>query len=250
MTMTSIVGILCKDGVVIGADSSATFANGQFRTIEQPMEKIEIIGNHVIVVGTGQVGLGQRFCEIVRKAWNEKAFSSSPVDVGKFLSGTAINDFVQTSAPKGQYGAFVAFPSNHRPQLCEFAVPDFQPELRTENIWYGSMGSAQPITDPFLGLIREVFWSNGMPSLQDGVFATTWTLDYAVKVNPGGVNGPVRIAVLELIKGQSEARIISDDELGEHRQNIEEAKKALRDFKLAHQPDKQNAIPSLPEARL
>ena len=41
--MTSVVGILCKDGVVVGTDSSATFDNGQIRTIEQPFEKIEIM---------------------------------------------------------------------------------------------------------------------------------------------------------------------------------------------------------------
>ena len=47
--MTVIIGVLCKNGVVIGADSSATFSIGTLRTIEQPFEqKIQVIDNHVV----------------------------------------------------------------------------------------------------------------------------------------------------------------------------------------------------------
>jgi 20S proteasome alpha/beta subunit len=44
--MTSLVAIRCKDGVVIGSDSSATFGDGSYvRTIEQTTDrKIEIVG--------------------------------------------------------------------------------------------------------------------------------------------------------------------------------------------------------------
>ena len=70
--MTAIVGLLCKNAVIIGADSSTTFAQGQVPTIEQPSEKIEVIGEKVIVAGTGQVGLGQRFSVIVNKAFKDK----------------------------------------------------------------------------------------------------------------------------------------------------------------------------------
>ena len=54
--MTILVGLLCKDGIVIGSDSSATFGTMQNRTIEQPTDKIEIIDGKVIIAGTGQVG--------------------------------------------------------------------------------------------------------------------------------------------------------------------------------------------------
>jgi len=248
--MTSIVGILCKDGVVIATDSSATFVTGQQPTVEQQFEKIDIVGDRVIVAGTGQIGLGQRFCAIVKKAWEDKVFSSSPIEISKKLTAATTQDFGQTGVKQGSYGALVAFPSEHRHHLCEFSVHDFQPELKTDKLWYVSMGSAQPITDTFLGFIREVFWNDGMPNLHDGIFAATWILDYAVKVNAGGVNAPVRISVLEDgKKGQSEARLLSDDELGEHRQNIDEAKHSLRDFKLKHQLKDQEVIPEIPETQ-
>ena len=60
--MTILIGILCQDGVVVGSDSSATFIAGQQPTIQQKCKKIEILsGSHIILAGTGDAGLGQRF---------------------------------------------------------------------------------------------------------------------------------------------------------------------------------------------
>ena len=75
--MTAVVGIRCKDGVVIGADSSATFGDGggPRGVIEQSTSrKIEIIGESVIVAGTGAVGHMQRFSPVIQGLWNQKAF--------------------------------------------------------------------------------------------------------------------------------------------------------------------------------
>lgn len=236
--MTAVVGVLCKNGVVIGTDSSATFVHGhQFRTIEQPTDKLHVIDDHIIAAGTGSIGIDQRFRAIVEKSWSERIFQKSPIEVAKHLSRTCIGDLAYTYIKPGQYGALVAFPFGDKPQLCEFQISDFQPELKTERLWYCSLGSAQPITDPFLGLIREVFWQKGPPGIPDGIFAVTWTLEHAVKVNPGGVNGPIRIAILERVdKGQLKARMLTEDELGQHRQNVDEVKEHLREFSKKHQP--------------
>jgi 20S proteasome alpha/beta subunit len=52
--MTAIVGILCRDGLVIGADSSTTFASSVGSPIiEQPTEKLSLISDCIIVAGTG-----------------------------------------------------------------------------------------------------------------------------------------------------------------------------------------------------
>lgn len=45
------------------------------------------------------------------------------------------------------------------------------------------------------------------------------------------MNAPVRIAVLEQTAGDYKARILSDDELLEHRANVEAAKDAMRNYK-------------------
>ena len=231
--MTALVGIYCKDGVVIGADSAATSsAAGGMRTIEQPVMKIEIVDERIIIAGTGQIGLGQRFCSRTRDMWRAKKFAAmDAMTTANTMAAAAISDFASTNATRGQYGALVAYPSRGDRNLVEFSIDDFQPEFKNSNLWYVSMGSGQTIIDPLLALMREVFWSDGPPSIQDAVFATTWMLDHAVAINPGGVNAPVRLAILEKSKDEWSARLLSDDELLEHRANIDAAKDALRNYK-------------------
>lgn len=221
--MTVLVGLLCKDGVVIGSDSAATFSAGQMRTIEQVTQKIDIVGDKVIVAGTGQIGLGQRFTDIVQRAWNEKKITRDAIQIAKLLSAQGIEDFTSTQAPR-EYGCLVAFPVSGKLHLCEFAISDFQPELKTARLWYVSMGSGQPICDPFLGLMRQAFWKAGPPNVQEGVFAVMWAIEHAIALNPGGVNGPVQIATLSLnSKGEPHARLLSEPDLAEHHSNVEGA---------------------------
>ncbi len=246
--MTSLVGVFCKDGVVIGSDSSATFSTGRYPTIEQPFEKIHIVGERVIVAGTGQIGLGQRFISNVQKAYEQKVFdSNSTIDISRILARDAVNDFYETKVEHNNYGALVAYPTGNKANLCEFSVVDFQPEIKNEKCWFVSMGSGQPITDPFLAFIHEVFWNDGVPTVNDAVFAVKWTLDHVIKYNPGGINGPVRIAVLESISGKQKARLLSDDDLLEHNENIEECKAALKSLRDKHK-NINDSVPTIPTA--
>ena len=244
--MTILIGVLCREGVVIGADSSATFgAAGGIRTIEQPCHKLEIVNKTIVVAGTGQVGLGQRFVERVKEAWEQKYFRDSPVDAARKLAELAIKDFISTKAPAGSYGALVAFPISDKLHLCEFQIADFQPELKVDPIWFCSMGSGQLIGDPFMALMREIFWEKGPPSLQDGIFAAVWALEHAVSVNAGGVNGPIEIAVLRREGGRTVASLLADDDLQEHREAIQEAKERLRDLRRNHRGDGAE-VPEVP----
>ncbi len=212
------------------------------------MKKIDIVENCIIVAGTGSVGLGQRFCDVIGCAWNADALKATSIDVSRALCQNAVKDFASTQAPTGSYGALVAFPTQHGAHLCEFAVDDFQPELMTERIWYSSMGSAKHITDTFLGFLRGVYWSEP-PNLLDGIFAAVWTLDLACEINPGGVHEPVAIAVLEPAgKEGYAARELEDEELAEARQHIDHVKHELNGFRRALQDPDQSEVPDLPRA--
>ena len=88
------------------------------------------------------------------------------------------------------------------------------------------MGSGQPITDPFLGMMRRVFFSSGQePTVREGLFLATWALMHTIDLNPGGINGPPQIAVLEQKSGI--ARLLDDAELEEHKNSYEAAEKHL-----------------------
>jgi hypothetical protein len=229
--MTAVVGVLCTDGVVIGTDSSATFmAGASFRTIEQPTEKLDLVADRIIIAGTGAIGLGQRFKRIVEQAWRDNRFKGDPVECGRMLAELAIKDFSSTGANKGSYGALLAFPFAKTLQLCEFGSSDFQPELKHPHprLWYTSMGSGQPITDPFMALLRQVLWDSSQPTVKQATFAVLWALEHAIECNPGGIDGPARIAVLQSIDAQPRASLVPQAELDEHKQAIESAKAGMR----------------------
>lgn len=225
--MTLIVGIRCTDGVVIGTDSAITFGSGQgFYTITQPLrQKIDIIDDRVIVAGTGQVGLGQRFVDIVKKHWTKKELrTDNIIDVGRILAKSAVEDFASTKVTQGSYEALVALPCEQEAELVGFS--NFQPEVKTKDYWYASMGSGQLVADPLLGFMRTAFWGNEPPNRQDGIFAATVVLKLGCEMAPEGVAEPIQMAVLSPDrdnKGKLFARRLEEGELDEHRGNVEDA---------------------------
>src|SRR5271165_1021084 len=153
--MTAIVGVLCRDGVLIGSDSASTSttASGQMgiRTIETPAKKITVIDDRIIVSGTGEAGLHQRFCHEVDKFQQQSNFSAMhPIEAATQLARNAIIQFGQTGIQLGQigYGALVAFHTQAGFNLCEFALNSFQPEFKSSDRWFAAMGSGQLLTDP------------------------------------------------------------------------------------------------------
>lgn len=232
--MTIIVGIRCIKDVVIGTDSAATLTSAQQPTIQKPLrQKIEIIQDQVIVAGTGEVGLGQRFADTVERSWKHPGFQQASVmDIGRSLSRDAIGDFSQTSAPQNAYGALVAVPCSNGPELIEFAVTNLQPEVKSKGNWYVSMGSGQNIADPLLEFLRTTFWSDELPSRQDGLFAATMVLQLTCSMAPSYVSEPIQIAILgPNEENQLSARRLSEDELLEHKQNVNDAMEHFKSYR-------------------
>lgn len=250
--MTILIGVLCNDGVVVGADSSATFSVGNLRTVEQKTSKVHIIEDKVISAGTGQVGLGQRFDYLVESYYAQQKvnFDKKPYqEIGRELCAITLNNFASTGVAKGQFGALLAFLSGGQFHLCEFSTQDFQPEFKTPDLWYVSMGSGQLIADPFLGLIRKVFWGDSQPSCKEGVFYVAWALAHTIDVNPGGIKDPIQIATLhQPLDGTAPiARRLNDDELKEHQENIRGVEQYLAKYKEMLQGKGGKKIPEMPK---
>ncbi|MCH9012600.1 MAG: hypothetical protein IIA68_06015 [Proteobacteria bacterium] len=227
---------------MIGADSSATLGDGAHtRTIEQPTErKIAIIGDKIIVAGTGSVGHSQRFVAIVNRLFTDKQFmNGSALATGKMLSQHGLKEFGETFVQVLDYTAFVAFEAEGQPVLCELPrgamtkdqPTAFQPEIKDlGDLWFTSAGSGQHITDSFLALFKEIFWKDGPPNVRGGIFTALWALRHACEVNPGGIKEPVRIAVLAREKGKFRARMLDKDEKAEHENMVTAATDHMRGF--------------------
>jgi 20S proteasome alpha/beta subunit len=232
--MTVLVGVLCTDGVVVGSDSSATFsAAPNLNTIEQPVQKTFIVGNDVIFATAGAGGLGQRLEFILqglRQAQDWRGAHHLPIALE--ISRRMLQNLQHTFQGPGQLGALVAFACQNAFHLCEFALTDFQPEMKTKDTWFVSMGSGQMITDPFFGLLRRTLFRNAQPTLHEGVLAAYWALDNAIQLNTGGINGPIQLAVLRRTTPEApfEARLLGADERTEHARAI----KSLEDYLAAY----------------
>ena len=242
--MTVVVGIICDDGVVVGADSSATFTAGEFRTIEQPTKKVFVIRNEIILAGTGAAGLIQRFENpVAGLAATPNFLKNGRFKITQQIAQAVINDFGTTQAPQRQLGAVLAFASIEGLQLCEFSVQDLQPEFKTPENWFVSLGSGQPITDPFLGMLRRVFFAKSRPKLSEAIFAVTWALQQAIELNPGGINAPMQVGVVakDTKTPRAIARILTDDELSEHANNVRGVEEYLARYRqIIAQPAKQD----------
>ena len=91
--------------------------------------------------------------------------------------------------------------------------------------------------------------NNSQPNVSLGLFLATWAVQHVIDTNPGGVAGPIKVAVFPKSgTGQAGARMLPDDEISEHHQAIEGAAKALRLWRDELQSGKaaENA-PGLPD---
>jgi 20S proteasome alpha/beta subunit len=246
--MTILLGVLCQDGVVVGSDSSATFAaTARLNTIEQSVRKLFLVGSDVIFASTGGGGLGQRLNYLLAQLREQSPdwLALHPLDIAMRLSQAMLRNMQFTFLQPGQLGALVAFPCQGGFHLCEFALADFQPEMKTPDTWFVSMGSGQMITDPFFGLLRRTLFCEAQPTLAEGALAASWALHNAIQLNTGGINGPMQLAVLRRLApdGPFEARLFGNDELTDHANAIQDIENYLADYR-----QKLTPLPTTPPA--
>jgi 20S proteasome alpha/beta subunit len=252
--VTAVVGIKSKDGIVIGADSAATFEAARgFPTIEQEIDKIFIIENAVIVAGTGEIGLQQRFCDIVRSAYKEKLFAKNYIEVGRSLSertvknflSTGVRDLLATREYPIPYKALLAYASSERFHLCEFTT-GFQPEWKDEKMNFASMGCGQNITDAFLGFMKRVFWGKTELSVIQATFIAVWTLKHAIDLNTGGIKAPIQLARLQKWPdGKYRPFMLSKEEIAEHEASADDGERYLSLYKKVQQGEGAAKIPDV-----
>jgi hypothetical protein len=223
--MTVLVGTLCWDGVVIGADSIATSTSGFHPTIQiRSDDKIVTVGDRVIIATTGAVGLSQRFHAIVEQCYADGAFRMPCIQCAKAISAATVQDFGSTGVPRTQgglgFGAMLAAPIADQPELIEFNHIDMQPERRTGRLHFVSMGSGQILADPFLAFVSRVLWRGSIPDVKIAALGVYWTLAHAIKYAPGGVGEPIRVAVLRKKADSWKATLLEEDQLQEQLQHI------------------------------
>ena len=242
--MTLIVGILCSDGVVVASDSAATFGAGGRPTIgQQIVRKVHRLNDHLLFSSTGAVGMAQLLADKVGTLWNNGTLSGSKCPtpesamdcigkeivnlVGPYLQTAKLQHEITGDASSSLCKSLVALPVGKVPCLFNFDY-NGAPERSTAELPFISMGSGQPIADPFLALLHRLLWKGAEPTVAEGRLAAVWTIEHVSQTNPGGVGGAVQLATLSLTSGKlPSVTIVSDKDVDEHRQKVTAAEHAL-----------------------
>lgn len=239
--MTVLVGVLCKDGVVIGADSAMTSAAGHMRTVQETgVIKIETHYGEIVSATTGAIGLSQRFRQELETMLQGKELHSykgkTPVRYATDLAQKTIENFKRTLSPLQQnpqhgfgFGALLAFVCEGKPHLVEFDALQFHPEVKgltsadgkQKTRPYVTMGSGQVMGDPFIAHVNRMLFGDSVPTLSEGRLLVAWTLQHVLAYNTGGVAGDMQMAVLEKLEGKWTAHNVDVGETGQQVKDIE-----------------------------
>lgn len=245
--MTVVVGFHCSDGVVIAADSMITPSLGNAAVGHHKGQKVFVPQGRQIFAFAGDQGVAMRALYVVEQ---------NPPDPGVLHPILHANHIWQTTSAlfaatgldltKANLNTLVAFESNNSHQCCCFGIGGlFQPMLLDSNNFFISLGSGKQFADPFLRFIVDTFCGAGQPTVADARFYVTWIVQHVIETNPGGVAGPIRMAVLSRnAQGQSEATEVPSDNVQEHLEAVEEAGQVLRDWRAGTLASPPTALPA------
>jgi len=223
--MTIVVSILCTDGVVVAADSMVTSVMGGTSLGHHKGRKIYTTED-TICAFAGDMGLGARFAAKAQCMFKGGIQASvGPLDRALKLSEKLTQKFQATCATgmgkSSTVDAALAFRHDGKARCSIFY--DLQPQILDEIRFYASLGTGALSTDSFLRFLTDVYCQNEPPSVNKARFLACWAVQHAIETAPGGVSGPIRMAVFEK-KSSSDtlkAEELSKKDVEEHQQNIE-----------------------------
>lgn len=217
--MTLVIGILCKDGVVVASDSEVTLSN---EIGGQRAKKIFLADSRTIFSGAGDVGMGQTFLEHFKTEIHRDQFFEG-VELPTKLKDKILSSLSSVGAPFREawrnsknfnegFDSIVAIPHNDTPYLFSITA-NYHACMATDDIPWFSAGKGSPAADAYLIFIRRLLWGGMRPSLAQGKFAATWTIEYVKQSISGGVGGPIQMAVLSGGGSTWKAKEISSAEI-------------------------------------
>jgi len=196
--------------------------------------KIHIFNDVIVMATTGPVGYAQRLYHHIDLAIKGNVFTNFTArEVTSNISSRIITDLQGSKAPSWpqeglRFGGLMAAAVKDGPLLAEFGTTDFQAELKTGKIFFGSMGSGQLLADPFLAFVCRVLWDSKMPTVDKGKFGVYWVLAHTIKLAPGKVGLPIHLVTLRQVNG---AWVAKEQDTQESAQYIKELEDYIGCFK-------------------
>jgi hypothetical protein len=231
--MTVVVAFLCSDGAVLASDSMITPTMGGISVGHHHGIKVYVLPGPQVFAFAGDQGQAARFKVLAETNYGHPSTAAHPLDYPLALAGVISTSFQATGIAPNTIGVntFLSFLHQGVCHCCVFEGA-MQPRLLDKDHYYMALGVGKLSADSFLRFLADIFCQSGQPTVREAVFFATWTVQHVIDVNPGGVAGPIRVAVFERDGANNfDARELSDIEIQEHQQAIESAGEALRDWR-------------------
>lgn len=230
--MTVAVGFYCHDGIVVGADSMLTPSMGGINVGHHKGCKVHLLNGHQLFAFAGDQGQAARFQIMADNSHTLPATTAHAIDFPLALTQSLIQQFNSTGIGNQiNVNTLLGFEYGGQHQLCVFEGI-IQPRLLDAAHYYVALGSGKLSADPFLRFLVDIFCIGGPPSVSEATFLTAWAIQHVIDTNPGGVDGPIRIAVMERdLHGALNTRILTDNEVDDQGQAVESARQSLRDWR-------------------
>jgi hypothetical protein len=242
--MTVVVTFLCTDGMVVAADSMLTPSMGNMPTGHHKGRKVHVLPCEQVFSFAGDLGQAARVRALAEV--NAPQQFPSPLQYGLAMSQTVFAQFTATGiANTMNVNAVLGFVHSGLVHCCLFQGA-MQPFMMDKDHFYAALGSGKLSGDPFLRFLVDTFChGNTQPNVREAIFLATWAVQHVIETNPGGVAGPIRLAVIEQALGGPNfvARELPDNEIGEHVDAARAAAQALRDWRDAIQGGRVEAPP-------
>lgn len=234
--MTVIIAFYCVDGVVVAADSMITatvgMGQGAVNVGHHHGVKVFSLPGPQVFAFAGDQGQAMRFKALADAHHAFPTTASTPLDYPLAVTQEIVKQFISTGIQNSvNLNVILAFLHGGLSYCCAFEGL-IQPRLLDSQHYYVALGSGKLSADPFLRFLDDIFCQGKQPNVREAIFLATWAVQHVIDVNPGGVAGPIRIAVFEKDQtGVFTARELPDTEMEEPKQAVESAGEALRDWR-------------------
>ena len=225
--MTIVVSFYCSDGIVIAADSMLTATMGTMPVSHRRGHKISLMPGPLVFSFAGDHGQSIRFGIVAEQISNliqtGQVNFNHPMDFPIAVTAEVLRQFEATGIQHVAMNAVLAYEHGGAHHCCVFEG-NVQPRPVDSRHFYSVLGGGILGGDPFLRFLVDVFCPQEPPTVAEAIFLSTWAIQHVITTNPGGVAGPIKIAVFERnASGSLVGRELPDTEIAEHKQAVESA---------------------------
>lgn len=248
--MSLIVGVRCKDSVVLAASGLGTVLPKGDPAVEEPAGLLRVVGGQVILGVSGPEGLTRE----ISAALESYVAGGDPGRVAPEAHSTGIRDALAepvglalamsealrrvpgVAVGPGEYvlgGSMIALPARGAP--CLYVVDEGLSVTEiTEEITCAAIGPARAPAESFLAFLRRLLWPDDQPTRAEGQLTAYWTVRHVVETTLGRPGRSVQVLTLsrrgdgavEIVRSEGRAMEGLDVAVGA---SLDELGKSLRE---------------------